>query len=156
MAHIGHADMAHVGQGLTCFPDVDAARCHAGRVTSHPWRPSLTIVAAVLATALTAGCSDDSSCEGKSYHPDLGQAGAKTPIEALETWLGTATGFGDDLPPDDAWVVSDPDPHNKTVTVIRNDDGDGWWVSVQKTESGGWVVAEATDDATGCADQLSG
>ena len=155
MAHIGHTGMAHVGQGLRRSPDVDPSRCHAGRVTSHRWRPALTLVAAVLATALTAGCSGDDKCEGKSYDPDLGQDGAKTPIEALNTWLGSATGFGDDLPPDDAWIVSEPDPHNKAVTVIRNDDGDGWWVSVQRTESGGWVVAEATNDATDCAGDLS-
>lgn len=113
------------------------------------------VLAAVLAAALMAGCSgSDDGCTGKSYHPDLGQKGAKTPIDALDAWLDTATGF-DNLPPDDQWVVGEPDSGDKTVVVIRNDDGDGWWVSAQETESGGWVVAEATNDATGCADQLS-
>jgi hypothetical protein len=34
--------------------------------------------------------------------------------------------------------------------------GDGWWVSVRRTSSDGWVVDQATDDATGCGDDLTG
>jgi hypothetical protein len=99
----------------------------------------------------TAGCSrDGSSCAGSTYHPDLAQAGAKSPIQALEAWLGTDTSLPD--PPDEGWVVQDSGAKDPARVMIENDDGDGWWVAAARTEAGGWVVEQATASASGCDD----
>ena len=99
------------------------------------------------------GCSGDEDCQGASYHPDLGQEGAKTPIQALEAWLGTHGDLPE--PPDEDWIQADSGDPKADEVVLTNEDGDGWWVSASRTSPGGWVVTQATDDATGC-DDLSG
>lgn len=122
-----------------------------------PVRTLPTLLPALLLTltlGLVTGCSGGNDCTGRAYHPDLGQAGAKTPIQALETWLGNHEGFAAQ-PPDRGWVVEDSGVKDPATVVLTNDEGDGWWVSTVRTDSGGYVVAEATDDATGCADELS-
>lgn len=99
------------------------------------------------------GCSDDSDCEGQAYHPDLTEDGAESPIQSLEAWLGTHEGLP--KPPVENWIVVDSGEATPTEVVIKNDDGDGWWVSAARTSSGGWVVSEATDNAADCEDELS-
>jgi hypothetical protein len=111
------------------------------------------LVAAVLTTVLVSGCSGDDGCAGTAYHADLDQDGATTPIQALETWLGTHDSF--DQPPDEGWIVQDSGAADAATVVITNDDGDGWWVSTVRTNAGGYVVDEATDDAQGCGDEIS-
>ncbi len=115
-------------------------------------RLAAILLTSVLAVPLVAGCSED-GCEGQAYHPDLDQEGAESPIEALEMWLGGHEGLP--VPPVENWIVVDSGEAAPTAVVIKNDDGDGWWVSAARTSSGGWVVSEATDDATGCEDDLS-
>lgn len=110
-----------------------------------------SVALVLLVGLLASGCSDDDSCRGRAYQPDLSVAGEPTPIRALEVWLGSHEGF--DQPPDDGWVVQDEgDPER---VVITNDADDGWWVATVRTEDGGYVVGEATDDAARCGDQLS-
>ena len=116
--------------------------------------PVRLLASLLVTTALVAGCSGDDGCSGTAYHADLGQEGAKTPIQALEAWLGTHEGF-DQEPPDEGWTIEDSGAKDPAEVVITNEDGDGWWVSALRTESGGYVVNEATDDATGCGDELS-
>lgn len=112
------------------------------------------LLSLLLALGLVTGCSGGDGCTGHAYHPDLGQDGAKTPIQALETWLGSHEGF-DAQPPDRGWIVEDTGAKDPATVVLTNDEGDGWWVSAVRTDSGGYVVAEATDDASGCGDELS-
>jgi hypothetical protein len=113
------------------------------------------ILPVVLAAALVTGCSgSDDGCSGRAYHPSLDQAGAKTPIRALEVWLGDPEGF-DRTPPDEGWIVEDSGDPDAAQVVITNDDGGGWWVSAARTTSGGYVVDQATDDAAACGDELS-
>jgi hypothetical protein len=108
-------------------------------------------VAAVLATGLLAGCSSDDDCTGRAYHPALDQQGAETPIGALEAWLGSHEGFGEE-PPDEGWIQQDSGQEDAATVVLTNDD---WWVSAVRTSSGGYVVAQATDDAADCGDELA-
>ena len=115
-------------------------------------RLAAALVSVALTLALPTGCSDDDGCEGRAYHPDLSQDGARSPIAALEDWLGGHEGLP--TPPDENWTVVRTDEKDPKTAVIKNDDGDGWWVQVARTEDGGWVVSSATDDATGCQDQL--
>ncbi len=113
------------------------------------------LLAGLLALVLgLTGCSGDDGCAGQGYQPDLDGAGAKTPIQALETWLGGHEGLPE--PPDAGWIQQDSGDPKADEIVITNDNGHGWWVSTAKTSQGGWVVTEATDDATGCGDELSG
>jgi hypothetical protein len=107
----------------------------------------------VLALTLFTGCSGDDGCEGEAYHPDLGTDGSKTPIASLEVWLGTHEGLPD--PPVENWIVVDSGEANAIEVVIKNDDGDGWWVTSARTDSGGWIVSSATDNAAACEDELS-
>lgn len=109
------------------------------------------VLSAVLAGSLLTGCTDDQGCTGSSYYADLEQAGQQSPIDALDTWLGTDSDLPD--PPDDGWIVLDDETRSDTV-VITNADGDGWWVAVKETSPGGWIVDEATADASGCGDDL--
>ena len=119
-----------------------------------PVRLLLSAPAVVLAAALVTGCSgSDDDCTGHAYHPSLDQDGSKTPIAALEVWLGDHGGF-DQEPPDEGWVQQDTGEKDPARVVIRNEDGDGWWVSTVRTTSGGYVVEQATDHATACGDQL--
>ena len=112
------------------------------------------LLAGLLAVTLgLSGCSDDADCQGSNYDVDLDSKGAGSPIAALEDWLGTDTDLAD--PPDEDWILVDPD-EKADRAVLRNDTGDGWWVAVRKTSQDGWVVTQATDDATGCGDELSG
>jgi len=115
-------------------------------------RLAAILLTAALAVPLVAGCSED-GCEGRAYHPDLDQKGAESPIQALETWLGSHEGLPE--PPVENWIVIDSGEATPIAVVIENDEGDGWWVSAARTSSGGWVVSEATDDATACEDELS-
>jgi hypothetical protein len=101
-----------------------------------------------------SGCSDDAGCTGSTYQPDLDSTGEGSPIAALETWLGTDSDLAD--PPDDDWIQVDAGEADPARVVLKNDTGDGWWVVVRKTSQDGWVVSEATDDATACGDDLSG
>jgi hypothetical protein len=112
-------------------------------------------LAVVLALGLT-GCADD-DCGGASYDVDLTQAGSATPIEALDLWLDTHDGIATD-PPEDDWIQQGAaeGAGDAATVVLVNDDGDVWWVSVRRTSSDGWVVEQATDDATGCGDDLTG
>ena len=112
------------------------------------------VLAMVLASVLLAGCSGSDSCTGQAYHPDLGTSGAETPIRALEAWLGTHGGITRE-PPDDGWAVQDTGEKDPQTVVITNEDGDGWWVSVARTDDGTYVVAQATDDASHCEGKLS-
>lgn len=107
----------------------------------------------VLLAGLTSGCSGD-QCHGQAYRPDLGQAGSATPIRALEVWLGSHQGM-DREPPDDGWTVHDPGQEDAERVIITNDDGAGWWVATVRTDSGGYVVSEATDRASDCKGKLS-
>jgi hypothetical protein len=100
------------------------------------------------------GCSGDDDCRGQSYHPDLDSKGDGSPIAALETWLQRHEGLSE--PPDDDWIQVDSGDPEPDQVVIQNDTGDGWWVSVSRTSQDGWVVTQATDDATACGDELSG
>ncbi|HEU5037008.1 MAG TPA: hypothetical protein VFT70_08380 [Nocardioides sp.] len=113
-----------------------------------------TLPALLLVLAALTGCSDDDGCAGRSYDPDLGQAGAETPIAALEDWLDTHEGITTE-PPDDGWTVEDSGEEDPARVVITNEDGHGWWVATVRTGSGGYVVDEATADAASCGDQLS-
>jgi hypothetical protein len=102
-----------------------------------------------------SGCSDDDTCRGQVYEVELDQAGAETPIEALEAWLG---GGHDGLaePPDEDWIQTDSGDVQPDEVVLTNENGDGWWVSASRTSEDGWVVTHATDDASGCGDRLDG
>jgi hypothetical protein len=123
-----------------------------------------TAVAVLLLAGIAlAGCSDSDGgkggdCTGSAYQPDLSEKGARSPIVALEDWLGTDPKLPD--PPDDGWTVQDSGAKAPDLVVIRNDaDGDGeddWWVGVVRTDDGGWVVEQATDDASGCSDLPTG
>lgn len=116
--------------------------------------PVRHLLALALAAALVTGCSgSDDGCSGRAYHESLDQKGSKTPIQALEVWLGNAEGF-DHQPPDKGWIVQDPGEKDPKAVVLTNDDAD-WWVKAVRTDSGGYVVDEATDDASGCKDRLS-
>ncbi|WP_028638254.1 hypothetical protein [Nocardioides sp. URHA0032] len=115
----------------------------------------LPVPLAVLLTGiLVTGCSGDDDCTGRAYHASLDQDGAKSPIQALEVWLGSHEGF-DQAPPDEGWTVKDQGDKDPAAVVITNVEGDGWWVSAVRTTSGGYVVNEATDAASGCEDELS-
>ena len=116
--------------------------------------PVRTLPALLLTLGLLTGCSGSDGCTGHAYHPDLAQDGAKTPIQALEVWLGSHEGF-DGQPPDRGWVVEDTGAKDAARVVLTNDEGDGWWVSTVRTDAGGYVVDQATDDAGGCGDELS-
>lgn len=113
------------------------------------------LLAGLLAVTLgLSGCSDDASCQGSNYDVDRDAPGQGSPIAALEEWLGTDSDLAD--PPDEDWILVDSGDEDADRAVLRNDNGDGWWVAVEKTSQGGWVVVKATDDATGCGDELSG
>jgi hypothetical protein len=113
------------------------------------------LLAGLLALTLAlTGCSGDDDCQGQSYHPDLDSKGDKTPIDALETWLGGHQGLPE--PPDEDWIQEDSGVPDADEIVITNDGDDGWWVSASETSQGGWVVTQATDDATACGGELSG
>lgn len=116
--------------------------------------PVTVLLAALLAGSLVTGCSSDHGCDGRTYHPDLDQRGATSPISALDDWLGTDPKLAD--PPTEGWTVVDPGDAHATSVVITNETGDGWWVSAARTSPGGWVVDQATDDVKGCRGQLSG
>ncbi len=113
------------------------------------------LLATLLAVTLgLAGCSDDDACQGQTYEEDLGQKGEKSPVDAVEVWLGGHEGLPQ--PPDEGWVVVDDGSVDPAEVVLTNEDGDGWWVTASRTESGGWVVTQATDDAASCEGELSG
>lgn len=116
--------------------------------------PPRAAAAVLVLGMLVGGCSGDRSCRGQSYHPDRALDGARTPVGALDTWLDTHAGIAAD-PPVDGWVVHDAGEGEPNRVVITNDTGDGWWVTAVRTRSGGFVVDEATDDATACGDDLS-
>jgi len=115
-------------------------------------RLAASILSALLAVPLMTGCSDD-SCDGQAYHPDLDQAGAESPIQALEAWLGGHEGLPQ--PPVEDWVILESGEAAPTDVSISNEDGNGWWVNATRTSSGGWVVSSATDDSTSCDGDLS-
>ncbi|GAA4364794.1 hypothetical protein GCM10023146_05820 [Nocardioides caricicola] len=118
----------------------------------HPTtRLAAGLLSCVLLVALPTGCSDD-GCSGRAYHPDLGADGSETPIQALDVWLSTHEGLSE--PPVEDWVVQDSGDPAATEVEITNESGDGWYVTVARTDQGGWVVSAATDDAEGCADEL--
>lgn len=107
-----------------------------------------------LALLLPMGCSSDDECQGKALHPDLEQEGDESPISALETWISGPDTFAN--PPAEDWIVVDSGEKNPAEVVIKNEAGDGWWVSVARTDQGGWVVSAATDNATDCEGELDG
>jgi hypothetical protein len=118
----------------------------------HPTtRLAAGLLSCVLLVALPTGCSDD-GCDGQAYHPDLGEDGADTPIQALETWLGTHDGLSE--PPVEDWVIKDDGDPAATEVQITNEDGAGWYVTAARTDQGGWIVSSATDDAKSCAEDL--
>lgn len=116
--------------------------------------PVRTLVILLVAAVLVGGCSGGGSCRGQSYHADRSQPGETTPIAALDTWLDSTVGF-DRTPPDDGWTVQDSGDPKASRVVITNEAGDGWWVSVLRTDPGGYVVDGATDNASACGDELS-
>ena len=123
---------------------------HAGRVLLRTTAPALVLLAALL-----TGCSGDGDdCAGQAYRPDLAQQGDEHPVDALNTWLSGATGF-DELPDDDTWVMDDPGAAEAPEVVFRSDVGAGWWVHLARTDDGGYVVDQATDEWTSCEDELS-
>ena len=118
----------------------------------HPTtRLAAGLLSCVLLVALPTGCSDD-GCDGQAYHPDLSEDGADTPIQALETWLGTHDGLPE--PPVEDWVIKDDGDPAATEVQITNGDGAGWYVTAARTDQGGWIVSSATDDANGCAEDV--
>ncbi len=124
---------------------------HAGRVLLRTAAPALALVATLL-----TGCSGDDGgdCAGQAYHPDLTEAGEESPMQALSTWLSGATGF-EELPADDGWIFSDAGEADPDVVEVRHEEGDGWWVQVVRTDGGGYVVEQATDDWAACEEELS-
>ena len=117
-----------------------------------PARPVVALLL-VLAT-LGSGCSADDDCRGQTYDVDLGAGGAATPIRALDEWLRSDHGF-DKAPPGDGWVEMATDDRRAAAVVITNDAGSGWWVQTARTDTGGYVVAQATDVRESCGDELS-
>ena len=116
--------------------------------------PALALVATLLATLLSACSGDSDDCAGQAYHPDLSEPGDETALDALNTWLDGSTGF-EELPADDGWIFQDTGQADPDVVEIRNDEGDGWWVHVVRTDEGGYVVDQATDDWASCEDDLT-
>ena len=113
------------------------------------------LLTGLLAVSLgLSGCSDGTDCKGSNYDVDLDAKGEGSPIAALEAWLGTDTDLAD--PPDEDWVVVDSGEEKPERAVLTNSTGDGWWVVARLTSQDGWVVTQATDDATACGDELSG
>lgn len=107
-------------------------------------------------TTLVSGCTGDDGCAGQSYHADLTEKGAASPIDALNAWLAAPEGFDPgQLPPDDGWIVQGAEREDAAEVVMRNDTGAGWWVQAVRTDDGGYVIDEATDDWASCADELS-
>ena len=125
-----------------------------GPVVAHAV-PVRRVLPVLLIAALVTGCSgSDGDCAGQAYHASADAKGAATPIEALEVWLGDPKGF-DQPPPDEGWVVQDSGEDDADTVVLTNEAGHGWWVSAIRTTDGGYVVDQATDDATDCQDELS-
>lgn len=122
-----------------------------GRVLLRTTAPALVLLAALL-----SGCSGEGDdCAGTTYDVDLSAAGAETSIDALDAWLADPEGF-DELPPKDDWVVQGGgDPEADEVEILNEDTGDGWWVHLVRTDDGGYVVDQATDDWTSCREELS-
>lgn len=117
---------------------------------------SRAVAALVLVTAsLLSGCSASSDCDGQTYDPDLGRAGAESPILALEEWLSTHAGFEEEPPLDENWVVQDTGEQDAEEVVMTHEAGDGWWVQAARTSQGGYVVVQATSDFTSCEDELT-
>jgi hypothetical protein len=110
----------------------------------------------VLLAALLSGCSGDGAgCSGTSYEVDLSGKGAPSTIDALDAWLADPAGF-DELPPKDDWIVQGGgDQEAEEVVILNEDTGDGWWVHLVRTDDGGYVVDQATDDWQSCEDELS-
>lgn len=117
----------------------------------HPGRLPTALLALMLTTGTATACSRDDGCAGQVYHPDLGAGGATSPIDALEVWIESVDDF-DPPPPVDGWFVQEADDPQADRVEITNDDGDGWWVATVRTDDGGYVVSEATDEASGCDD----
>ena len=107
-----------------------------------------------LLLGMASGCSaDDAGCRGETYELDLGAEGAQSPILALQDWLGAHEGLGE--PPGEGGVVQETGEADPDRVVLTNEDGDGWWVSAVRTDDGGYVVDQATDDWASCEDDLS-
>ena len=118
-----------------------------------PVRLLLSALVLVLGVLVTGCSGGDDDCSGRAYHPSLDQQGSETPIRALEVWLGSHEGF-DQQPPDAGWIQQDTGEEDPARVVLTNEDGDGWWVSTVRTSSGGYVVEQATDNASSCGDEL--
>lgn len=131
-------------------PDGRTGRCHAGAVRIR-W--PVTVLAALTLGLGPTGCAGDDPCQGATYDEDLGQQGARSPIEALEAWLGGHEGLP--APPDADWIQEDSGRTTADEVVLTNEDGDGWWVIASRTSPGGWVVTQATDGAAACGDELT-
>lgn len=109
----------------------------------------------LVCAAVLSGCSGSGDCAGQTYDPDLDQAGAESPIVALQEWLGTHEGFEEEPPVDENWVVQDTGEQDAEEVVITHEDGDGWWVQTARTTAGGYVVVQATSELSSCEDELS-
>ena len=127
-----------------------------GPVLPRLLRRSVAPVALLLLlTALTSGCSRDSDCTGQEYDVDASAEGAETPISALDAWLAAPEGFTEQPPKDDWIVQGGGEKDAPEVEILNEDTGDGWWVHVVRTDAGGYVVDQATDDWSSCEDDLS-
>ena len=114
-----------------------------------------TTPALALLAALLSGCSGgEADCAGATYDVDRSAAGAKTTIDALDTWLANPEGV-DELPPRDDWVVQDGGEDADEVVILNESTGDGWWVHLVRTADGGYVVDQVTNDWASCEDDLS-
>lgn len=125
---------------------------HAGCVLLRPAAPAALLL---VLGALVTGCSEAEACAGQSYRPDLAEPGAEDPIGALDAWLAAPEGF-DERPPNEDWIVQGggaKDPAQ--VDILNEDTGDGWWVRVVRTDDGGYVVEQATNAWSSCADELT-
>lgn len=147
--------MVRPGQGARNRPADVGGVPHAGPVPL-PVRARAAAALVLVSTTLLAGCSDADDCAGQTYDADLDQAGAASPILALQDWLSTHEGFDEEPPLDENWVVRDTGEQDAEEVVITHEDGDGWWVQAARTSGGGYVVVQATSDFSACEDELAG
>ncbi|WP_460835309.1 hypothetical protein [Nocardioides hungaricus] len=120
-------------------------------------RTAAPATALIVLAALVSGCSGDGGggdCTGATYDVDLSEQGAATPIDALNDWLAGPEELGEP-PSEETWTLQDTGQKDPDEVVIRSEDGAGWWVQAVRTDGGGWVVSQATNDWKSCQDELS-